>query len=158
MDRRGVLRIRSKRGCILTSEEALLFFTKPEELARKHDRLKELLDEIRADKTGLRGIDYTRTGNRTGRHDGQEVRILNYMEDTEALRVAILEATIAKYEALDEMADALDDLAPFMDAESYQYLLRKYYFGDKGRINRTTKAAALEDFARAYTERKEGNT
>ena len=142
----------------MTTREARLFLTRPQRLEAKRERLVEKLEEMREGATGLQGVDYSQTRTATGRHDGQERRIIHFVENSEGLRAEILETGAEATLAIMETSAALDDLAPQMEPASYSYLCDRFIFNETPRGSQTTEEEALADFARAYTEREEGKT
>lgn len=143
----------------MTTTEAKVFFTRPARLEEKKRRLKDNLERLRAEKLGLRSVDYSATRAATGRHDAQEMRIIKFVEQTAELRIEIMETDFDALQANFDISAAMEDVGGDLSDETYYYLHSKYDCGAKLQKTNTTEEEALAEFAEVVTKRqKEGDT
>lgn len=140
----------------MNTTEAKTFLTRPARLEQQRDRMKDKLEEILQNITGITAANYTERSGKTGTHDAQERKIIKYMETTERLENSILKTDLEAMEASFAIVQTLEDLAGDISAETFNFILRRYIQNKNTRGISTTEGKVLADFARAYTETKEG--
>ena len=141
----------------MNAEEARRFLTKPERLQERSRAMQDRLNEIRENVTGIKATQYEERTRVNGRHDAQETKIIDYMEETNKLKIAALDAFLEAERVSDSTLQTIEELMPDMSTHTYNFIIMRYFMHKSTRSINTTEKKALEDFARAYTKRKEGD-